>query len=256
MTDPIRTDLSGRVVVVTGGNGGIGLGMAEACAAAGAAVAIWGRNEAKNATALEAVAAHGNPATAVHCDVGEEDEVMASFARTLDEFGRVDCMIANAGTGWPGRFVDQTVEQWRAVMRVNLEGTFLCFREAARHMIERGDGGSLVAVSSVSSVHGAPLNQPYAASKGGINSMVRGLAVELARYQIRCNTIVPGWIETDMTAMGRQNEKFLENTTKRTPLRRWGVPRDLGPAAVFLANPDNLFHTGDAIVIDGGYSIF
>jgi NAD(P)-dependent dehydrogenase (short-subunit alcohol dehydrogenase family) len=248
--------LEGRVVLVTGGNGGIGLGMADACARAGADVAIWGTNVDKNAAAEAQLKETGRQVLALQCDVGDEEQVVASFAETLDRFGKVDALFANAGIGRMSRFVDLTLELWRTVTRVNLEGAFLCFREAARHMVERGEGGSLVAISSVSAIHGAPMNQPYAASKAGLNAMIRGLAVELARYKIRCNSILPGWIETDMTALGRTNEKFLNNTTQRTPLRRWGVPQDLGPAAVFLANPDHLFHTGDCLVVDGGYSIF
>ena len=123
-------------------------------------------------------------------------------------------------------------------------------------MVERGEGGSLVAVSSTSAVHGAPSNEAYAASKAGVLSLVRGLAVELARYRIRCNSLMPGWVETEMTAPLLGWEKFMQNTTSRTPVRRWGVPDDFGAAAVYLADPSIVFHTGDCLVIDGGYSIF
>ena len=249
-------DLDGRVVLVTGGNGGIGLGMAEACARAGADVAIWGTNPDKNAAAEARLKETGRQVASFVCDVGDEAQVVESFAATVERLGKVDALFANAGIGRMARFTDMTLELFRTVTRVTLEGAFLCLREAARHMVERGEGGSLVAISSVSAIHGAPMNEPYAASKAGVNAMIRGLAVELARYKIRCNSILPGWIETDMTALGRQNEKFLANTTYRTPLRRWGVPEDLGPAAAFLANPDHLFHTGDCLVVDGGYSIF
>ena len=249
-------DLDGRVVVVTGGNGGIGLGMAEACARAGADVAVWGTNPEKNAAAEAALKETGREVASFRCDVGEEEQVVESFAATVGRFGKVDALFANAGVMGMARFTDMSLELFRKVTRVNLDGAFLCLREAARHMVERGEGGSLVAISSVSAIHGAPMNEAYAASKAGLNAMIRGLAVELARHKIRCNSILPGWIETDMTALGRTNEKFMTNTTTRTPLRRWGVPSDLGPAAVFLANPDNLFHTGDCLVVDGGYSIF
>jgi NAD(P)-dependent dehydrogenase (short-subunit alcohol dehydrogenase family) len=141
-------------------------------------------------------------------------------------------------------------------MAVNLDGAFLCFREAARHMIERGEGGSLIAVSSTSAIHGAPGNEAYSASKAGVCALVRGLAIELARHRIRCNTLLPGWTETDLTAPLRGWEKFMTNTTNRTPVRRWGTPADMGPAAVFLADPTNVFHTGDTVVVDGGYTIF
>jgi len=153
-------------------------------------------------------------------------------------------------------FTSMTLAEFRRVTSVNLDGAFLCLREAARHMVERGEGGSLVAVSSVSAIHGAPGMEHYAASKAGLTSMVRGLAVELARHRIRCNSLLPGWTDTDMIAPAAHNERFVANTLKRTPLRRWGTPADMGQVAVFLADPANLFHTGDSVVVDGGYSIF
>ncbi len=250
------TDLTGLVAVVTGGNGGIGLGMANALAEAGADIVVWGRNGEKNAAAVEQLRATGRRAEAFAVDVGDEEQVVTSFAATLDAFGKVDVMIANAGIGGGGPFTQLTLDAWRRVQRVNSEGAFLCFREAAKHMVERGEGGSLIGVSSTSAIHGAPANQSYAHSKAGLLAMIRGLAVELARYKIRCNSILPGWTETDMTALATTNEKFMEATTRRTPVRRWGQPADLGPAAVFLADPANLFHTGDMIVVDGGYTVF
>ncbi|MEY2474750.1 MAG: hypothetical protein QOG87_65 [Actinomycetota bacterium] len=248
-------DLDGRVVLVTGGNGGIGLGMAEACAAAGADVAIWGTNPDKNAAAEAQLKELGRQVVALRCDVGDEDQVGEAFATTVERLGKVDACFANAGVMGLVPFVDATLDHWRAITRVNLDGVFLTLREAARHMVDRGEGGALVGISSVSAIHGAPLNQAYAACKGGVVAIMRGLAVELARHRIRCNSVLPGWIETPMTAPGLSNEKFVRNTTNRTPLRRWGQPDDMGPAAVFLANPDHLFHTGDTLVVDGGYSI-
>jgi NAD(P)-dependent dehydrogenase (short-subunit alcohol dehydrogenase family) len=248
--------LAGRVVLVTGGNGGIGLGMAEACARAGADVAIWGTNADKNASAETRLKESGGQVVALTCDVSDEDQVVAAFAETVEGLGKVDACFANAGVTRTVPFVDATLEHWRAITRVNLDGAFLTLREAARHMVARGDGGALVGISSVSTIHGAPANQAYAASKAGVTAMMRGLAVELARHRIRCNAVLPGWIETPMTAPGLDNEKFVANTTYRTPVRRWGQPSDLGPAAVFLADSEHLFHTGDCLVVDGGYSIF
>ena len=251
-----QPSLSGRVVLVTGGNGGIGLGMAHGCAQAGADIVIWGTSRNKLDSAAEELLQHGRQVTARQVDVSDESQVIAAFADAVEVNGRVDSVFANAGVSGGGRFVDQTLDEWRRVLSVNLEGVFLTLREAARHMTERGQGGSLVAVSSVSAVHGAPLAQPYAASKAAVLAVVRGLAVELARHNIRCNSIVPGWTETEMTESGRQNDRFLENTTQRTPIRRWGVPDDFRSVAAFLADPDQMFHTGDEIVLDGGYTRF
>lgn len=249
-------DLSGLTALVTGGNGGIGLGMAEALANAGADIAIWGTNEEKNAAAEARLKETGRQVVALRCDVGEEDQVVESFAATVERLGKVDVCIANAGIGRMSNFVDMELSLWREVTRVNLDGAFLTLREAARHMVSRGEGGSLIGTASVSAIDGAPRMQPYAASKAGLVAMMRGLSVELARHNIRCNVVLPGWVETDMTAPSRMYQKFVDNTTSRTPIRRWGVPADLGPVAVFLAKPDLMYHTGDTIVVDGGYTVF
>jgi hypothetical protein len=253
----MAVDLEGHVAVITGGNGGIGLGMAHGLAAAGAGVAVWGTNEEKNARAAKELAAHGRPVEAFRCDVRQEDQVVEAFAATVAAFGKVDSVFANAGTGGRNRpFVEMTLEEWRAVLAVNLDGAFLTLREGARHLIERGEGGSLVAVSSASAIHGAPRHQHYAASKTALLALIRSLAVELARYGIRCNALIPGWVETDLTERSRQNPKFLENTTYRTPVRRWGRPDDFAAVAAYLADPSLAFHTGDALVVDGGYTVF
>ncbi len=249
-------DLSGRVVVVTGGNAGIGLAMARAVAEAGAEVAIWGRRAEKNQEAAEQLRDAGHEVSTHEVDVTDEAGVEGAFANSIAAHGKVDSLIANAGAGFPGAFHELSLEQWRRAISVNLDGAFLCFRAAARHMIERGGGGALVGVSSTSAVHGAGGNQAYSAAKAGVASLVRGLAVELARHGIRANTLMPGWTETDMTAPLQGWEKFMSATTARTPVRRWGRPEDMAPAAVFLADPTLVFHTGDTVVVDGGYTVF
>jgi len=249
-------DLTGRVVVITGGNGGIGLGMARAVGEAGARVVIWGRNADKNCSATEELTALDVESHALEVDVTDEASVESGFANSLAAFGQVDTLIANAGMGFPGPIHRLSLTDWRRATAVNLDGAFLCFRAAARYLVERGEGGSLIGISSTSAIHGASGNEGYSASKAGVLSLVRGLAVELARHRIRCNSIMPGWTETDMTAPLQGWDKFMAATIARTPVRRWGLPSDIGPAAVFLADPTLTFHTGDCIVVDGGYTIF
>lgn len=255
-------DLTGHAALVTGGNSGIGLGMARALVGAGATVAIWGTNEEKNAKALaELESAAGTGSGSAHtfrCDVGDEDEVDATFARTLEALGgKVDSCFANAGIGGGApAFHEFTLDAWRRVTRVNLDGVFLTFRAAARHMVERGEGGSLVVTSSLSAVEGARANQAYASCKGGVISMVKGLAVEYARHGIRANAILPGWIDTPMTAPALAWDRFRDKVLPRIPFRRWGEPDDFGGIAVYLASDASRYHTGDTIVIDGGYGIF
>jgi NAD(P)-dependent dehydrogenase (short-subunit alcohol dehydrogenase family) len=262
MTSSALFDLTGRVALVTGGNGGIGLGMARALAQAGADVAIWGTNEAKNAAASSELSSVGEGRVlAVRCDVGSESSVASAFAETLDALGRVDTCIANAGIGkWARSFTDITLEDWREVMRVNMEGAFLTLRAAAAHMVERagaGDGGgSLIGVASLAAIEGAARHQHYAATKGGLVSMMKALAVEYARHGIRANAVLPGWIETAMTDDVFANQRFRDNVLPRIPMRRWGRPEDFGGIAVYLASDASAYHTGDTLLIDGGYAIF
>ncbi|WP_257585315.1 MULTISPECIES: SDR family NAD(P)-dependent oxidoreductase [unclassified Streptomyces] len=250
-------DLTGHVALVTGGNSGIGLGMAHGLAQSGADVCIWGTNAERNEAAARELSKHGTRVRAIRCDVGDEDAVTAAFARTVEHFGRVDSCFANAGVNGSGTpFVDTGIETFRKITRVNLEGAFLTLRAASRHMVERGGGGVLVGTSSVSTIHAAPRNQAYAASKSGLTAMIKGCAVELARYGITAHSIVAGWTETPLIASERSNPAFERNVMKRMPLRRWGTPEDFARLAVYLAGGVGGFHTGDEIVVDGAYSIF
>jgi len=253
-------DLTGKVALVTGGNSGIGLGMAEAMAQAGAAVCIWGTNEAKNDAAVKKLKGHGNKVMALRCDVSDEAAVDRCFAETVKTLGRVDAFFANAGVSGRGGggkgFHEMATEEWRRVMAVNLDGAFFSLRTAARHMIERGGGGSLVSTASLAGVMGAARGEHYSATKGALMAMTRSMAVELARHQIRVNSVVPGWIDTPMTEKALHGEAFMQKVLPRVPMRRWGVGDDFGGIAVYLASDASRYHTGDAFIIDGGYLMF
>jgi NAD(P)-dependent dehydrogenase (short-subunit alcohol dehydrogenase family) len=254
---PSPFDLTGHVAVVTGGGSGIGLGMADALAEAGADLAIWARDVDRLEASAEQLRAHGRRVATIGCDVSDEAAVEAAMASTLEQLGKVDSMFANSGTGGKARsFLQMELEEFRRVLAVNLDGTFLCFRAAARHMVERGEGGRLVATSSMVERFGQPAGEHYAASKAGVSAMVRSLAVELARHRITANSILPGWIETPMTAGAVGWERFEDRVIGRVPLRRWGQPTDFGAVAVYLASPASGFHTGDTLMLDGGYSIY
>ena len=250
-------NLSEKVFVITGGNGGIGLGLAEGIAEAGGSIAIWARNEEKNAHAVKILEDLGIEARSYVCDVSSEENVIATLASTVNDFGRVDGLFANAGragTGTP--FVETSLEDWRKVTEVNLDGVFLCLREAAKQIISQGSGGSLVAVSSTSAIHGAAGNEAYGTAKTAVTGLVRALAVSLARFQIRVNCLLPGWTVTELASPAFENEYFREVTTKRTPVRRWANTSEFREVGAFLADPSQTFHTGQQVCVDGGYTIF
>ncbi len=254
-------DLKGKVALVTGGNRGIGLGMAEAMAQAGADIVIWGRSANLNLEAEGKLTRYGVRVLAQTIDVADEHAVSAAMAEAVVAMGRVDTVIANAGIGGGApSFAEFPTDTYRRVLSVNLDGVFFTLREACKHMVERakaGDpGGSLVVTSSLSAIDGAARNEAYASTKGAVISMMKAIAVEHARYGVRANAILPGWIATDMTTGAQGSEVFTSKVISRVPFRRWGEPEDFGGVAVYLASDASRYHTGDSFVIDGGYAIF
>lgn len=251
-------DLTGKVALITGGNGGIGLAMAEAVAQAGADVAIWGQNPAKNEAARARLEATGRRILVQSVDVGDSAAVDAATAEVVDRLGRIDGCFANAGIGGGHRAGFETMSdaEWDKVMRINLDGVFYTFRAAAKHMITRPGGGVLVGTSSLAAIHGAARNEHYGATKGALLSLARALAVEYARYGIRAHALQPGWVETEMTDGLFANEKFTNAAKPRIPMRRWGKPEDFGGIAVYLMSDASAWHTGDSFIIDGGYCLF
>lgn len=255
-------DLTGKVALVTGGNRGIGLGMAKALAASNAHVAIWGRNTDANAEAAEKLSNLGTgDVEAWTVDVSVEAAVIDGMDKLIKRFRRLDSCFANAGVGFGGKpFTELDTETWRQNMSVNLDGGFWTLREAVKHMVARahgGDsGGSVVGMASLAAIEGAARNQAYAATKGGLISILKGIAVENARHGIRANAILPGWIATEMTASAQGSDVFQSKVISRVPARRWGEPSDFGGIAVYLASDASAYHSGDTFVIDGGYAIF
>jgi 2-dehydro-3-deoxy-D-gluconate 5-dehydrogenase len=248
-------DLTGRVAIVTGGNGGIGLGMAEGLAAAGAEVVLAGRNAEKARSALESLQAHGRRCAFIAADVTQAASCRDLVAEAVSRFGRLDILINNAGTSVRKMPQDYTEAEWHHVLDTNLTGTFLC-SQAAYPAMKQAGGGKMINIGSMMSLFGAPYATPYAASKGGIVQMTRALATAWAGDNIQVNAVLPGWIDTDLTRAARlQVEGLHDRVEARTPAGRWGVPADMAGIAVFLASHGADFITGAAIPVDGGYSI-
>jgi NAD(P)-dependent dehydrogenase (short-subunit alcohol dehydrogenase family) len=252
-------DLTGRVALVTGGNGGLGLAMARGLAKAGAHVAIWARNADKNAAARDELRRLGaGEVIALSCDVADEARIAAAMEQTLGAFGRIDACFANAGIPGAGTAIpDITAEGWDRTLAVNTRGAALVYKHVTRHMIARADegdaGGKLIATSSGQSIMGVNRSSDYAASKAALNGLTRAAAFELARYRITANALLFGYYETDITA--RADPKFAEWMSRRIPLRRPGDHAGLEGLAVFFASPHADYITGQCLPIDGGLCI-
>jgi NAD(P)-dependent dehydrogenase (short-subunit alcohol dehydrogenase family) len=250
------TDLTGQTVVVTGGNRGLGLALAQGVGLAGAAVCLWARDEQRNRQAVDELCAAGVDASSVVCDTADEAAVEHALSRTLDWHGAIDCLMANAGVADDRPLIDTSLEDWRRVLSTNLDGTFLCTRTAARYFVRAGRPGAMVVVSSMVAHYGAARQIAYTTTKNGLIGLGRTLAVELARYSVRVNILLPGWTVTPMNETLRENQRFVAAVTARTPVRRWGEAGDFHEVAAFLADPRLTFHTGNEVVVDGGYTIF
>ena len=245
-------DLSGRVAVVTGGNGGIGLGMARGLAGAGARVLVVGRNAGKNESA---VAELGDEAAAFAADLTEPAACEAMVQAALARWGRLDVLVNNAGTNIRKPPQDLELDEWRTVLEINLTAAFLCSKAAFAPMRD-GGGGKIVNIGSMMSIFGAPFTPAYASSKGGIVQLTKATATAWAEFGIQVNAVLPGWIDTALTRRGRREVPGLhERVLARTPAGRWGVPDDLSGIAVFLAAPASDFVTGAAIPVDGGFAV-
>lgn len=254
-------DLTGKVIVATGANSGIGLAFLQGCARQGADVVVWGRREDKNKEAVSAVKALGAPrAHAETVDVSDEEAVDRAFSNTLQAMGRVDCFFANAGfQNRAESFPDMSSQMYHELLNVNLHGAFYCLRAVTRHMRDRaqaGDpGGSVVVCGSLSIFQGRQGLEHYAAAKGALSAMVKGLAVEMGQYGVRVNMIAPGMILTEMTGDNEQTDRVIKHFSAITPLGRPGYLSDIEGPAAYLASDASAFHTGDILIVDGGRTV-
>lgn len=249
-------DLSGRVAIVTGGNGGIGLGMAKGLAEAGADIVIAARNAAKTAQAAGEIEALGARAVGLSVDVTDEAQIQQMVADTVAALGRVDILVNNAGMVVRKSPEETTTEEWDTVFDVNLRAAFLAAKAVYPRMKEQG-GGKIIGIGSVYSLFGGGgSGAPYSASKGGMVQLAKSLAVAWAKDNIQSNAILPGWFRTTLTAdiPVIQPERY-EMINRRIPTGRWGEAEELQGAAIFLAAPASDYVTGAVITVDGGYSV-
>ncbi len=248
-------NLTGKVALVTGGNGGIGLGLARGLAKAGAAIMVAGRNAEKSKAAAAELAKLGVKTATFDGDVSKPDIVKAMTAATVDKLGRLDILVANAGINIRKMPQDYTPAEWQNVLDINLNGPFLC-AQAAYPIMKAAGGGKIITIGSMTSIFGLPFAPAYSATKGGIVQMTKALAIAWAPDNIQVNSILPGWIDTDLTKGARAQVPGLhERVLGRSPTARWGNPDDFEGIAVFLSSSASDFVTGTAIPVDGGYSV-
>ncbi|GAB5483418.1 MAG: SDR family oxidoreductase [Parasphingorhabdus sp.] len=248
-------DLSGEVAVVTGGNGGLGLAFCRGLVKQGSKVAIWGRNEEKNAAAVSELQGMGGDVEAFACDVTDQSQIDEAFAQTLARFEKVDSCFANAGGGGyrgPSHMTDRQV--WLDTIDLNLMSVVQTWKPVTAHLMKRQAPGRLIVTSSVAGLVGTGGAAGYSTTKAAVLGLVRALAVELGQAGIRVNAILPGYIETEMSLDTPQS--FKDGAKRRAAIGRIGKLEDMEGVAAFLASKESDFMTGQNIVLDGGHSIF
>jgi 2-deoxy-D-gluconate 3-dehydrogenase len=248
--------LDNKVAIVTGGNGGIGKGIARGLAGAGANIAIAARNETKTAAAIREIKKDfGVQVLGVKADMREEKQIHGMVKKVLDAFGKIDILVANAGIAIHKLPHEMSTEEWDENIEVNLRSFFIC-SNAVYPVMKKAGGGKILSIGSMTTIFGVAALPAYGASKGGIVQLTRCLAVAWAQDNIQVNSILPGWINTDLSAVGKRDVPGLnEMVLSRTPAGRWGEPEDLAGTAVFLVSPASDYLTGVAIPVDGGFSV-
>ena len=250
-----KFSLKGKVAIITGGNGGIGKGIADALASAGSDIVIAARNEAKTAEAVKDIKEEfGVQVLGLTMDVGQEASIQEGVKKAIDEFGKINILVNNAGVNIRKPPQDYGVEEWDWILNTNLRGAFLCAKTVYPSMKEAG-GGKIINIGSMTSIFGLGRVAPYACSKMGILSLTYSLALAWAKDNIQVNALLPGWIDTPLTVSARRDFPGLDDfVCSRTPAGRWGKPADFTGAAIFLASDASDYVTADYIRVDGGFA--
>lgn len=246
-------DLTGKVAVITGGNGGIGLGCARGLAASGANIAIWARDADKSAAAVSELSDLGIKAKSYSVDVTSRSGLESALSATVSDFGGIDILIANAGLNIrmrPEELTDEIVDQ---MIDVNLKAVFICAQLVYPEMKKRG-GGKIILIGSLTSLQGIGFAPIYSATKGAVVQLGKSLAAAWGADNIQVNTILPGWIDTQMTSVTQAIPGLPEHVLSRTPAGRWGSPSDFAGIANYFASSASDFVTGTDIQIDGGFT--
>ena len=247
-------DLTGKVALVTGGNGGLGLAYGRGLVKCGAKVAVWGRNEAKNKEAITELRGLGGDVEAFACDVTDDDQITRTFAATIERFGQVDSCFANAGgAGFRGMSHMTSRADWVSAIDLNLMSVVRTFGVVTEHLLERKAPGRLIVTSSVAALVGTGGAAGYSTTKAAVVGLVQSLALELGQAGIRANAILPGFVETEMSM--DTSQAFQDAQRRRSAIGRIGSLEDMEGTAVFLASDESDFMTGRCMILDGGHTI-